>query len=80
MSSFAGSKWATAPVRGNLIGKEDLQQHDFRRTYVQLGYEAGVPITQISRLLGHTSMETTQRYLNLELDLESTVSVFIPFG
>ncbi len=66
--------------RGELIGKPDLQPHDLRRTYAQLGYEAGVPITQISVLLGHANIETTQRYLNLELDLESTVSDFIPFS
>jgi integrase len=66
--------------RGELIGKPDLQPHDLRRTFAQLGYEAGVPITQISVLLGHANVETTQRYLNLELDLESTVSDFIPFS
>lgn len=65
--------------RGAMIGKPGLQPHDLRRTYAQLGYEAGVPITQISTLLGHASVETTQRYLNLELDLETTVSDFIPF-
>lgn len=65
--------------RGQAIGKPNLAPHDLRRTYAQLGYEAGVPITQISRLLGHASVETTQRYLNLDLDLETTVSDFIPF-
>jgi len=65
--------------RGAMIGKPDLQPHDLRRTYAQLGYEAGIPITQISTLLGHASVETTQRYLNLDLDLETTVSDFIPF-
>jgi integrase len=69
-----------APVRGKLIGKRDLQPHDLRRTYAQLRFAAGVPITQISRQLGHASIETTQRYLNLELDLESTVSDFVLFG
>ena len=57
---------------GSLIGKPDLAPHDLRRTYAQIAYEAGVPITQISRLLGHESIETTQRYLNLDLDLETT--------
>ncbi|MEA3222537.1 MAG: site-specific integrase [Thermodesulfobacteriota bacterium] len=66
--------------RGGLIGKPDLQPHDLRRTYAQLGYEAGIPIAQISILLGHANIKTTQRYLNLELDLESTISDFIPFG
>jgi integrase len=66
--------------RGELIDKPELQPHDLRRTFAQLGYEAGVPITQISVLLGHANVETTQRYLNLELNLESTVSDFIPFN
>lgn len=64
---------------GKQMGKPELAPHDLRRTYAQLGYEAGVPITQISTLLGHASIETTMRYLNLELDLEITVSDFIPY-
>ena len=64
---------------GEAIGKPSLAPHDLRRTYAQLGYEAGVPVTQISRLLGHASVATTQRYLNLDLDLKTTVSDFIPF-
>lgn len=64
---------------GAAIGKPELAPHDLRRTYAQLGYEAGVPITQISKLLGHSSVATTQRYLNLDLDLATTISDFIPF-
>lgn len=64
---------------GAAIGKPELAPHDLRRTYAQLGYEAGVPITQISKLLGHSNVATTQRYLNLDLDLAQTVSDFIPF-
>ena len=63
---------------GKIIGSPELAPHDLRRTYAQLGYNAGVPITQISTLLGHASVATTQRYLNLELDLAQTVSDFIP--
>jgi len=37
------------------------------RPIARLGYQAGVPLTQISRLLGHASLTTTQRYLNLDL-------------
>jgi integrase len=65
--------------RGGMIGKENLQPHDLRRTYAQLGHEAGIPITQISTLLGHANLETTQRYLNLQIDLKATISDFIPF-
>ena len=63
---------------GALIEIRELAAHDLRRTHAQLGFEAGVPITQVSRLLGHSSVETTQRYLNLDVDLEVTVSDFIP--
>lgn len=62
---------------GNLIGVPELAPHDLRRTFAQLGYDAGVPITQISVLLGHSSVATTQRYLNLKINLESTASDFI---
>jgi integrase len=62
---------------GGMIGLPELAPHDLRRTYAQLGYEAGVPITQISVLLGHSNVATTQKYLNLALDLETTVSDFI---
>lgn len=41
-------------------------------------FDAGVPITRLSKLLGHASVEMTQRYLNLELDLEVTASDFVP--
>jgi integrase len=65
---------------GALIGLPELAPHDLRRTYAQIGYESGVPVTQISRLLGHESIETTQRYLDLTLDLETTISDFVPIG
>lgn len=64
--------------RGKMIGIEDLAPHDCRRTYAQLGFDAGVPVTQISKLLGHADIATTQKYLNLDLDVDSTVSDFIP--
>ena len=64
---------------GQMIGKLELAPHDLRRTFAQLGFQAGVPITQISKVLGHASVSTTQRYLNLDLDLTTTVSDFIPF-
>lgn len=64
---------------GAAIGKPDLAPHDLRRTYAQLGYDAGVSLTQISKLLGHTSVATTQRYLNLDLNLDITAGDFVPF-
>ena len=65
---------------GRRIGLPELAPHDLRRTYAQLGYEAGVPITQISVSLGHANVATTQRYLQLAVDLNAPVSDFIRFG
>lgn len=65
---------------GGAIGHPKLAPHDLRRTYAQLGHEAGTPIPQLSVLLGHASIETTKRYLNLDLDLKTTASDFIPWG
>jgi integrase len=65
---------------GALIGLPGLDSHDLRRTYAMLGLNAGVSITQISVLLGHSSVTITQRYLNLKLDLEKTISDYIPLS
>ena len=63
-----------------MIGKPELAPHDMRRTFAQLGYEAGIPLTQLQTLLGHESIATTQKYLDLNLDIETTVSDFIPLS
>jgi len=65
---------------GALIGLPELEAHDLRRTWAQLGLNAGIPITQISALLGHASIKTTQDYLDLKINLESTISDFVPLG
>ncbi|MCZ2127423.1 MAG: site-specific integrase [Anaerolineales bacterium] len=65
---------------GAMIGIPELAPHDARRTYAQLGYEAGIPITQISVLLGHSTVAVTQKYLDLALDIETTISDFIPLA
>jgi integrase len=64
---------------GKVIGKPELAPHDLRRTYAQIGVDNGIPIQQISKLLGHASIQTTMRYLNMEIDLEATISDFVPF-
>ncbi len=64
--------------RGALIERPKLAAHDCRRTYAQIGLENGIPLHEISRLLGHESVETTMRYLNVELNLETTISDYVP--
>lgn len=49
-------------------GIENLRFHDLRRTFGTRLAKSGVPIHEISRLLGHTNLETTFRYLGLTDD------------
>ncbi len=65
---------------GKMIDIPELSPHDLRRSYAHLGYDAGVPITQIKELLGHASVATTQKYLDLSLDLDNTASDFVPLS
>jgi integrase/recombinase XerD len=58
----------------------ELDAHDLRRTFARLGYDAGVPVEQISKLLGHADVKTTMLYLGIDIDIESTVSDFIPIS
>ena len=52
--------------RSGLAGKFCF--HDLRRTFASILYANGVPILTISKLLGHRSVQTTERYLNVKLD------------
>lgn len=65
---------------GEKIGKPELAAHDLRRTFAQLAHAAGTPLTQISIILGHESLETTRLYLDLSIDIETTPSDFIPWN
>lgn len=42
--------------------------HDLRRTYAKLAHKGGAGLDQIQLSLGHASMATTERYLNVEQD------------
>ncbi len=43
--------------------------HDLRRTFAKLAHKGHAPLEQIQLSLGHTSVQTTERYLGLEQDL-----------
>lgn len=58
---------------GERIGEPDLSAHDTRRSFSELLRQAGIGIEIISRLLGHESVETTMRYLELNGDVIKTV-------
>ena len=64
---------------GARIGEPELSAHDTRRTFAELLRQAGIGIEIISRLLGHESVETTMRYLEINGDVIKTVpGDFIP--
>jgi len=47
-----------------------IRPHDLRRSYAKLSRAGGAPLEQISKTLGHSSIQTTSRYLGTELELE----------
>lgn len=50
---------------GKRAGVEKCHPHRFRRTGATLALRRGMPIEQVSKLLGHESIETTQIYLDI---------------
>ena len=54
------------------LGK--LAPHDLRRTCAKLCRKAGGELEQIQLLLGHASVQTTERYLGTEQNLTSAVN------
>lgn len=59
-------------ARETELGK--LAPHDLRRTCAKLCRKAGGDLEQIQLLLGHASVQTTERYLGTEQNLVSAVN------
>ncbi len=53
--------WATAK---RIAGIDDLKFHDLRHTCATRLVQGGLPLAEVSRILGHTSIITTFRYAN----------------
>lgn len=60
-----------------VVGLKHLEPHDCRRTFGNLAHENGIPLLQIMLEMGHDSVETTTRYLNLNINYERTASDMI---
>ncbi len=50
---------------GRRIGVENVHPHRFRRTCATMALRRGMPIEQVSKMLGHEQLTTTQIYLDL---------------
>jgi len=59
---------------GAAIGHPELTPHDLRRTCAKLCRKAGGDLEQIQLLLGHASIQTTERYLWTKQDLVQAVN------
>jgi site-specific recombinase XerD len=55
-------------------GIEKLAPHDLRRTCARLCHLAGGELDQIQFLLGHVSIQTTERYLGCKQKLRIAVN------
>jgi integrase len=65
--NMAGRVWARA-------GIDKLAPHDLRRTCARLCHLAGGELDQIQFLLGHVSIQTTERYLGCKQKLRIAVN------
>ena len=70
----AGSIWVIVEQAGQAIGIEGLGAHDLRRTCAKLCRKAGGGLEQIKFLLGHSSIQTTERYLGSEQEIVVAVN------
>jgi site-specific recombinase XerD len=70
--SVRGTRLTTRAVNKVIAryGNGEVQPHDLRRTYARRLYEAGKAVLAIKENLGHSSYETTEKYIG-ELDLSA---------
>jgi integrase len=66
--------WLVVEQSSKQIGIEHFGAHDLRRTCAKLCRKNGGDLEQIKFLLGHSSIQTTERYLGSEQDIEVAVN------
>ncbi len=66
--------WAVVTASAWQIGIENFGAHDLRRTCAKLCRKSGGDLEQIKFLLGHSSIQTTERYLGSEQDIAVAVN------
>ena len=66
--------WEVVKGAAARVGIEKLAPHDLRRTCARLCHLAGGELDQIQFLLGHVSIQTTERYLGCKQKLRTAVN------
>ena len=66
--------WGVVKDACKRCGLETVAPHDLRRTCARLCHEAGGELEQIQFLLGHVSVQTTERYLGCKQRLRNAVN------
>lgn len=51
---------------GERVGVRNVHPHRFRRTCATMALKRGMPVEQVSKMLGHEELTTTQIYLDLD--------------
>jgi integrase len=66
--------WSVVEQSAKEIGIEHFGAHDLRRTCAKLCRKSGGDLEQIKFLLGHSSIQTTERYLGSEQEIAIAVN------
>jgi site-specific recombinase XerD len=72
--------WHIVKESARCIGVAKLAPHDLRRTCARLCHASGGELEQIQFLLGHVSVQTTERYLGCKQRIRSAVNDRIGIG
>jgi integrase len=66
--------WYVVKNFAKTVGIEKVAPHDLRRTCARLCHVSGGELEQIQFLLGHVSVETTERYLGCKQKIRDAVN------
>jgi hypothetical protein len=66
--------WAIVKANAKSCGLPSVAPHDLRRTCARLCHQAGGELDQIQFLLGHVSIQTTERYLGCKQRFNDAVN------
>jgi site-specific recombinase XerD len=66
--------WAIVKANAKQCGLPSVAPHDLRRTCARLCHQAGGELDQIQFLLGHVSIQTTERYLGCKQRFRDAVN------